>query len=117
MLSLVPATHIYCCWEGFSTEDMQAIAKRFNESHTARAITVVQRSMLGSPVQYMADLGFEPLTLLANAKMNMSGVQGLTTHRCIDGDREGAGAGFTPVASSLTHSSSLSFPSSSSSHC
>ncbi len=42
--SLEPATHIYCCWEGFARGDMEWIGKLFQESRTAYAVTIVQRS-------------------------------------------------------------------------
>lgn len=42
--SLEPATHIYAAWEGFARGAMESVGKLFNESSTAHAITIVQRS-------------------------------------------------------------------------
>eukprot|EP00197_Chlamydomonas_leiostraca_P011735 CAMPEP_0202884102 /NCGR_PEP_ID=MMETSP1391-20130828/40434_1 /ASSEMBLY_ACC=CAM_ASM_000867 /TAXON_ID=1034604 /ORGANISM="Chlamydomonas leiostraca, Strain SAG 11-49" /LENGTH=206 /DNA_ID=CAMNT_0049567231 /DNA_START=54 /DNA_END=671 /DNA_ORIENTATION=+ len=60
--SLEPATHVYAAWEGFPTEAMLAVGRLFAASPSAKAITVVQRSMRKEdPAAVMEELGFGPV--------------------------------------------------------
>mmetsp|Transcript_3543 Transcript_3543/g.9012 ORF Transcript_3543/g.9012 Transcript_3543/m.9012 type:complete len:663 (-) Transcript_3543:256-2244(-) len=73
--SLEPATHAYSFWEGVCVPARAAFGRLFASSATLGCVTVVQRTLRGaqSPADFMADLEFGPLRLVATTSVAMSG--------------------------------------------
>jgi hypothetical protein len=73
--SLDPATHVYSFWEGIPSVAKRALARLFTQSHTCKAIALVQRAMRTKegPLQELHQLGFAGVEIVNTFPVKMSG--------------------------------------------